>query len=128
MQELQALSGRMTTIEDRVNQQNQVPASPSRSQTSTTTSEPESDLMLPTLKELPHTHVFHQTVRKITVGIAPPPVNSTKRAVALTKLIMSLMATFTCMCVPITLPREKTITTQLRIAGMLHQKTNEALQ
>ena len=52
LQELQALSGRMTTIEDRVNQQNQAPASPSRSQTSTTTSEPESDLMLPSMDAL----------------------------------------------------------------------------
>ena len=82
----------------------------------------------PTLKELPHTRSVHQTVRKITVGIAPPPVNSTKRAVALTKLIMSLMATFNSMCVPIALPREKTMPTQVRIAGVLHQKTNEALQ
>ena len=55
LQELQALRGRMTTIEDRVNQQDQATtavASPTRSQTSTTTSEPESDLMLPTMDAL----------------------------------------------------------------------------
>ena len=55
LQELQALSGRMSTIKDRVNQQDQAAASvasPTRSQTSTTTSEPESDLMLPTMDTL----------------------------------------------------------------------------
>ena len=55
LQELQTLSGRMTTIEDKVNQQNQAAtavASPTKSQTSTSTSVPESDLMLPTMDAL----------------------------------------------------------------------------
>ena len=55
LQELQALSGWMTIIKDRVNQQDQAAAalaSPTRSQTFTTTSEPESDLMLPTMDAL----------------------------------------------------------------------------
>ena len=55
LQELQALNGRMTTIEDRVNQQDQTAAavaSPTKRQTSSTTSEPESDLMLPTMGAL----------------------------------------------------------------------------
>ena len=61
----------------------------------------------PMPREFPHTRLVHQIVRKITVVIAPHLVNSTRKAVALTKLIMSPMATFTCMCVPIVLPREK---------------------
>ena len=273
LQELQALSGRMSTIEDRVNQQDQAAVavtSPTRSQTSMTTSEPESDLMLPTMdalkrsstvqaqvdsrlrelnsltdkgkfksqrggsetvwvkKEVPwpqnhilsgsnksrisydalsisqwvagfsciireesdpktrdhmleymtdlmedshdfgwsaakashavllcrmeeakvtwgetnkidrirrahaqriaHTHLVHQIARKTIVGTVPPLANFTKRAVALTKLIRSPMATFTYMYVQTVLPREKTMPTQVRIAGVLHQKTNEALQ
>ena len=55
MQELQALSGRMTTMEDRVNQQDQAAvavASSTRSQTSSNTSEPESNVMLSTMDAL----------------------------------------------------------------------------
>ena len=37
------------------------------------------------------------------------------------------MATFTCMCAPIALPREKTMPTQVRTTDVLHQKTNEAV-
>ena len=65
LQELQALSGQMTTIEDRVNQQDQAAtavASPTRSQTSTTTSEPESDLMLPTMDVLRRSSTVQEEV------------------------------------------------------------------
>ena len=55
LQELQSLSGRMSKIEEKVNTQQQ-PASPvepaATSQTSTNTSDPELDLMIPTMEAL----------------------------------------------------------------------------
>ena len=55
LQELQSLSGRMSKIEDRVNNQQQpapAVASPARSHTSNNTSDPDPDLMIPMMDAL----------------------------------------------------------------------------